>query len=86
MTVSLAHLDQSSNAYETALTMKITNHRLTEDSEVLISIIFTATISSESDQTSTIEKYVLIFNIDDILIRGKKVFFKVIKTMKLLNK
>jgi hypothetical protein len=81
----LAHLDQPSNAHETALAMEMANHRLAEDSEASTPTMSTAATSPEPDQTPTTEKYAFAFDIDGVLIRGGKVLPEAIEAMKLLN-
>jgi hypothetical protein len=85
VTASSAHLNQPSSAHETTMTMEMAENRFIEDSEVLTFITFTVTILLKLNQISIIEKYVFNFNINDVLIRGKKVIPKAIKAIRLLN-
>lgn len=66
--------------------MKIAKNRCIKDSEVLIFTMFIVTTLLKPNQISIIKKYVFIFDINDILIRDKKVIFEVIETIRLLNK
>ncbi len=79
------HMENPSNAHETALAMEMAKHRLAEDSDVSTPTASTGVTTPEPDQIPTTDKYAFAFDIDGVLIRGGEVIPEAIDAMRVLN-
>lgn len=79
------HMENPSNAHETALAMEMAKHRLIEDSDASTPAASTGGTTPEPDQIPTTDKYAFAFDIDGVLIRGGEVIPESIEAMKVLN-
>jgi hypothetical protein len=82
------HMENPSNAHETALAMEMAKHRLFDESGSSTptnSTNSTAATTPDPDQIPTTDKYAFAFDIDGVLIRGGEVMPESIEAMKVLN-
>lgn len=82
------HMEESSNAHETALAMEMAKHRLAEDSgssTPSVTSVSTAATTPDPDQIPTTDKYAFAFDIDGVLVRGGEVIPESVEALKVLN-
>lgn len=79
------HMENPSDAHETAIAMEMAKHRLADESDASLSPTSTAATTPEPDQMATTDKYAFAFDIDGVLIRGGEVIPGAVEAMKMLN-